>query len=104
MSWLQDISDRDEITLEEAAYYAVIAGVALDVSDYMDLGKEGRAALLAAHTMVHAGELEAEGRDLDAAKALAHVDGGRSAARLMARAAGEGVARALKAAKDGDHG
>ena len=103
MSWLQDIATADGVSLEEAASYVVRLGIAIDVEAYLDIGREGRAALVAA-TEVQAmeaavEEAAAEGRDIDAARAYANVDGGRAAARLMAKAAGEGVSRALRETK-----
>jgi hypothetical protein len=104
VSWLQDIANTDGVSLGEAASYVVALGVHLDVTAYLDAGRDGRAALLAAQHAAHVARLQAEGRDLDAARAFAPVDGGRTASRLMCEAATHGVARALRSTREGAAG
>jgi hypothetical protein len=96
VSWLRDIAAADGLTLAEAAAYVVELGVVVSAEDWLNAGTEARAALVGAKHAARVAALNAEGRDIDAARAYATVDGGRTAARLLARAAGEGVARALR--------
>lgn len=94
--WLHDIAEADDCEPLEAAAVLVENGVTLSADDWRTLTTRGRALLTVARRAAKAGALYEAGRDLDGARAYAAVDGGVSAARLMARAAGEGVARALK--------
>jgi hypothetical protein len=94
--WLQAIASADECSVLESAAVLVENCVTLTAEDWRTLDTASRAALTVARRGAVAGALEGQGRDLDAARAYASIDGGVSAARLMARAAGQGVARALR--------
>lgn len=96
MGWLYDVACADALEVLEAAALLVENGVALTAEDWRTLSTKERAALTVARRAAKAGALQEAGRDLDAARAYAAIDGGVSAARLMARAAGEGVARAMR--------
>lgn len=94
--WLHQIASTDDLTVTEAAAALVANGVSLTGKDWRELGTAGRAALTVARRMVEAEAMRARGADLAADVSLASLDGGRAAARNMARAAAQGVARALQ--------
>lgn len=101
--WLSDLAAADELDLQEAACLVVENGITLSAEDWRTLGTEERAALTAARRFASVASRSAAladaGQDLGAAAALAPLDGGRSAARLMAQAAGAAVAEARRQAK-----
>lgn len=97
--WLHEIAAADSCEPLEAALALVANGVTLSVDDWRTLSTRGRALLTASRVAAKSDALDEQGRDLDAARAYAALDGGQRAARLMARAAGEGVARALRERK-----
>lgn len=99
--WLHEIAAADRCELREAAAALVENGVTLSADDWRTLGTKGRAVLTVARRAAKVFDLEGQGRDLDAARSYSQIDGGTAAARLMARAAGEGVARALREAGNG---
>ncbi len=102
--WLTAISWADRCEVHEAAAVLIENGVSLTAEDWRTLTTAGRAALTVARRAAKAAALFERGNDLDGARAYAQVDGGRTAARLMARAAGEGVARALRQAREAGAG
>ena len=95
--WLLDLAANDDLDLQEAAALVVENVVTLTAEDWRGLGTEERAALTVARRAARAAALAEAGQDLSAASAYASVDGGLAAARLVARAAGEGVSRARRA-------
>lgn len=101
--WLSDLAGADELDLQEAAGLVVENGITLTAEDWRSLGTDERAALTvarrAARDAARALALKDAGDDLAAAAAYVSVDGGRAAARLMAQAAGQGVAEARRQAK-----
>jgi hypothetical protein len=97
--WLQGIASADDCSTAEAAAILVENGVTLTAEDWRTLDTSSRAALTVAKRMAKATALAEQGRDIDAARAYAQIDGGVTAARLMAEAAGRGVAQALREAK-----
>jgi hypothetical protein len=105
VGWLLDIArsdhNTDEVAGDEdrmlalAADLAVENGLHLGVRDWVGLETRERAALTVARRTARARELLASGRDLDAAAAVAFMDGGEAHARGMMRAAVSGVSEAL---------
>lgn len=94
MSWLISIASADGISLAEAASWLVRNEVTISAMEWSALDAKERASLTAARIEWRAERLRDEGRDLAAAMESACIDGGASAARLMAKAAMEGVADA----------
>lgn len=97
MNWLQTIADEDKVDLEAAAVHFVLSGATMSATEWAHLEPEGRACVLVAQKVVRAQRLEESGNDLEAARELASLDGGRRVSRLMATAAAHGVANALRA-------
>lgn len=101
MNWLQTIADEDKIDLEAAAVHFVLSGATMSATEWAHLEPEGRARILVAQKVVRAHKLTESGQDLDGARELASLDGGRQVARLMAVAAAHGVANSLRAQGQG---
>lgn len=102
--WLQALASADECTVTEAAALLVQNGITLTAEDWRGLSTAGRAALTVARRAAAADELRAHGLDLAADVASAGFDGGRTAARSMARAAAQGVAAALQKKREASGG
>lgn len=99
MSWLSGIASDDGMELAEAALWLARARVVVSAQDWVTLGTAERAALVVARRAVEAEDAEAAGQDMTAARIRSTVDGGVSAARLMAQAAVTGAAEALRQAR-----
>lgn len=93
--WLADLATADQLDLQDAAGLVVENGITLTAEDWRALGTAERAALTIARRADRCRQLADAGNDMAAAAAYASIDGGVRAARLMARAAGEGVSRAM---------
>lgn len=94
MSPLDQIAAVDKVTPAEAACLFVESGMH-SAEEWRDLGIMGRGRLIAARRAAAAQALADQGRDVDAARAYATVDGGRAWSRLMAETVGARVAQLL---------
>lgn len=95
MSPLEQVAAVDKVTPAEGAALFVESGL-VSAEEWRDLGIMGRARLIAARRAAAAQALADQGRDVDAARAYASVDGGRAWARLMAQTVGARVAQLLQ--------
>ena len=108
MSWLLAVRSADDLDLAEAAAFVVEAGVVISAREWAELGPPERAAIIAARRVRATAELRErlldQGRDLDAARLDAPLDGGVAFARLAAEAAVQGLSRAALEARRGSSG
>lgn len=94
MSLLDEIAAEDGVTVGEAAAYFAESGLT-SVAEWAALGRPGRALTLGARRSARVNAMFDSGLRMEAAAAFSEIDGGRWAARLMAKAAAEGVVAAL---------